>query len=230
MSTDASELDAAIGQRVQALRQARGLSLAALAQASGVSKAMLSRVENAQSSATAALLGRVAAGLGVPLSQLLLAPAPAPQRLHRRTEQPLWRDPDLGYRRRQVAAADAATGVELVEVELPRRTRVSYPRWQGRPYAQRLWLLEGQLQVDWGDERFDLVAGDCLDLVVDRELVFKCGTDAGCRYLLVIALSGGAGPATSPSPPPAARPAIASVPPAARAAPRPATARRPVRR
>ena len=226
MSIDASELDAAIGQRVQALRLARGLSLAALAQASGVSKAMLSRVENAQSSATAALLGRVAAGLGVPLSQLLLAPEPASQRLHRRAEQALWRDPDLGYRRRQVAAADAATAVELVEVELPRRIRVSYPPWQGRPYAQRLWLLDGQLQVDWGDERFELAAGDCLDLVVDRELVFKCGADAGCRYLLVIC----ADPETSRSQPPAARRATAPAPPAVRAAPRPAAARRPARR
>ena len=225
-----NELDAAIARRVQSLRQARGLSLAALAQASGVSKAMLSRVENAQSSATAALLGRVAAGLGVPLSQLLLPPEPEQQRLHRRTEQALWRDPDLGYRRRQVAAHDAATGVELVEVELPRRTRVSYPRWQGRPYAQRLWLLEGQLQVDWGAERFELVAGDCLDLVVDRELVFKCVGEAGCRYLLVIAVNGAASPATSPSPPPAARPAIAQSPPAAPAAPRRAAARPPARR
>ena len=221
-----NELDAAIGQRVQGLRQARGLSLAALALASGVSKAMLSRVENAQSSATAALLGRVAAGLGVPVSQLLLAAEPVPQRLHRRAEQALWRDPDLGYRRRQVAAHDAATGVELVEVELPRRTRVSYPRWQGRPYAQRLWLLEGQLQVDWGDERFELGEGDCLDLVVDRELVFKCSGEAGCRYLLIIA----SGPATSPSPPPAAHPATAPAPPAAPAAPRRAAARPPARR
>jgi transcriptional regulator with XRE-family HTH domain len=221
-----NELDAAIGQRVQSLRQARGLSLAALALASGVSKAMLSRVENAQSSATAALLGRVAAGLGVPLSQLLLVAEPAPQRLHRHAEQALWRDPDLGYRRRQVAANDAATGVELVEVELPRRTRVSYPPWQGRPYAQRLWLLEGQLQVDWGDERFELSAGDCLDLVVDRELAFRCGGEAGCRYLLVIC----ADPATSPSPPPAVRPPIAPSPPAVPAAPRPAAARPPVRR
>jgi transcriptional regulator with XRE-family HTH domain len=226
MSNHPSELDTAIGQRVQALRQARGLSLAALARASGVSKGMLSRVENAQSSATAALLGRVAAGLGLTLSHLLLAPEPAPRRLHRRTEQALWRDPDLGYRRRQVAAADAATGVELVEVELPRRTRVSYPRWQGRPYAQRLWLLEGQLQVDWGDERFELGAGDCVDLVVDRELIFKCGGDVGCRYLLVIC----ADPATSPSPPPAAPPATAPAPPVARAAPRRAATRPPVRR
>ena len=180
-------LDAAIGARVQALRQARGLSLSALAAASGVSKAMISRVEHAQSSATAALLGRLAAGLGTTLSDLLVPPAPRPQRLHPRHQQPVWRDPELGYRRRQVGPPDAATGVELVEVELPRRTRVSYPRWSGRPYAQRLWLLEGALQVDYGDEHFALAAGDCLDMAVDRPVSFRAGAGAGCRYLLVMA-------------------------------------------
>lgn len=187
-ATNPSDLDATIGARLLALRQARSLSLADLAVASGVSKAMISRVERAESSATAALLGRLAAGLGVALSELLAPAAPAPQRLHARASQPLWRDPALGYRRRQVAPSDAATGVELVEVELPRRTRVDYPPWQGRPYAQRLWLLDGRLTVHYGDERFDIAAGDCLDLAVDRALAFQSAADAGCRYLLVIAV------------------------------------------
>ncbi len=179
--------DATIAVRVQALRQARGLSLAALAAASGVSKAMISRVERAQSSPTAALLGRLAAGLQCTLSDLLLEPAPAPRRLHLHAEQLTWRDPALGYRRRQVGPPDPATGVELVEVELQRRTRVSYPRWSGRPYAQRLWLLQGSLQVDYGDERFLLCPGDCLDMAVDRAVSFTAGADAACRYLLVMA-------------------------------------------
>lgn len=188
MDTEISsdDIDAGIAQRLRACRQARGMSLSALASSSQVSKAMLSRVERVQCSATAALLGRVAAGLGIPLSELL-APAPPPaNRLHKRAEQPVWRDPALGYRRRQVAAADAGTEVELVEVELPRRTRVDYPPWQGRPYAQRLWLLAGKLHVVWGTEAFDLEVGDALDLMVDRPISFSSAGAAGCRYLLVI--------------------------------------------
>ncbi len=185
MST--TDLDAAIGARLQALRQARGLSLGALAEASGVSKAMISRVERAQSSATAALLGRLAAGLGTTLSELLVVAEPPPQRLRRRDAQPAWRDPELGYRRRQVAPSDAETGVELVEVELPRRTVVSYPRWQGRVYRERLWVVDGRLQVSWGDEVFEMDPGDSLDLSVDRALSFRSLGDSGCRYLLVVA-------------------------------------------
>ncbi len=181
------DLDAAIGARLQALRQARGMSLGALAETSGVSKAMISRVERAQSSATAGLLGRLAAGLGLPLSELLVTGPPPASRLRRRADQPTWRDPERGYRRRQVAPADAASGVELVEVELPRRTAVNYPPWHGRPYDERVWVLEGRLQLTWGDTVFELEPGDSVDIAVDRALTFRSLGGAGCRYLLVIA-------------------------------------------
>lgn len=181
------DLDAGIAQRLLSLRQQRGLSLADLAAASGVSKAMISRIERVESSPTAALLGRLAAGLGVPLTDLLVAPEPAPKRLHRRADQALWRDPGQGYHRRQVAPLDPATGVELVEVELPRAAQVAYPPWSGTPYAQRLLLLDGRLAVDYGDEHYELDAGDCLDLAVDRTLAFRALGVRGCRYLLVMA-------------------------------------------
>jgi len=64
-------IDLLIATRLLALRQSQGLSLADLAERSGVSKAMISKVERAQSSPTAVLLGKLAAGLGVPLAQLL---------------------------------------------------------------------------------------------------------------------------------------------------------------
>lgn len=184
-TTNPSSTDTLIAARLQALRTARGASLSQLAEASGVSKAMISRVERGESSPTATVLGRLAAGLGISLGELFAPPAPVPQRLHRRAEQAVWRDPEIGYRRRQVAPLDGATGTELVEVELPRGKAVHYPRWSGRPYAQRLWLIDGHLRVTYGDEPYTLEPGDCLDLAVDRPLAFKAVT--ACRYLLVIA-------------------------------------------
>lgn len=180
-------LDDLIARRLAALRQAATLSLAQLAELSGVSKAMISKIERGQSSPTATILGRLAAGLGVSLTQLLADDdAGAPRRLRRQAEQPLWRDPERGHRRRQLTERDPQTGIELVEVELPRAAEVHYPRWNGQPYRQRLWLVDGALRVDYGDERFELAAGDCLDFGVDRPLVFKALGRAGCRYLLVI--------------------------------------------
>ena len=178
-------IDALIATRLLALRQARGLSLAELAELSGVSKAMISKVERAQSSPTAMLLGRLAAGLGVSLAQLLTEEKEGPRRLRTRAAQEVWRDPEAGYLRRQVAERGAGSGVELVEVELPRSAQVGYPRWSGKPYRQCLWMLEGALRVDYGDERFELGPGDCLDFGVDRPLTFKALGRGACRYLLV---------------------------------------------
>jgi transcriptional regulator with XRE-family HTH domain len=180
-------IDALIASRLLALRQAQGLSLAELAAVSGVSKAMISKVERAESSPTAMILGRLAAGLGVPLAQLLTEDKEeAGRRLRKKADQEVWRDPEAGYLRRQVAERGAGEGVEMVEVELPRSTRVAYPRWTGQPYRQRLWLVEGGLRIDYGDEVFELEPGDCLDFGVDRPLVFKTLGRSGCRYLLVI--------------------------------------------
>lgn len=178
-------IDLLIATRLLALRQSQGLSLADLAERSGVSKAMISKVERAQSSPTAVLLGKLAAGLGVPLAQLLTEEKGQPQRLRTRAEQEVWRDPQAGYLRRQVAERQAGSGVEMVEIELPRSAQVDYPRWSGKPYRQCLWMLEGELRVDYGDERFELAPGDCLDFGVDRPLVFKALGRGACRYLLV---------------------------------------------
>lgn len=182
---ETSGIDALIAGRLLALRQAKSLSLAELAELSGVSKAMISKVERAESSPTAVLLGRLAAGLGVPLAELLTEDKGSPRRLRIRAEQDVWRDPEAGYLRRQVAERGATGGIEMVEIELPRSAQVGYPRWSGKPYRQCLWMLEGALRVDYGDERFELTAGDCLDFGVDRALVFKALGRAGCRYLLV---------------------------------------------
>ena len=59
------------GRRVRALREARGLSLRDLADLSGVSAPMLSQVERGDTSPTLAVAGKIAAGLGLSLSQLL---------------------------------------------------------------------------------------------------------------------------------------------------------------
>ena len=182
--TPGQNIDMLIATRLLALRQAQALSLAELAERSGVSKAMISKVERAQSSPTAVLLGKLAAGLGVPLAQLLTEEKGQPKRLRTRAEQEVWRDPQAGYLRRQVAERQAGNGVEMVEIELPRSAQVGYPRWSGKPYRQCLWLLEGALRVDYGDERFELAPGDCLDFGVDRPLVFKALGRTACRYLL----------------------------------------------
>src|SRR5215216_5552933 len=61
----------AVGPRVRALRDAMGLSLRDLAERSGVSAPMLSQVERGETSPTLAIVGKIAGGLELSLSQLL---------------------------------------------------------------------------------------------------------------------------------------------------------------
>src|SRR4051794_2598305 len=95
---DQQKLDRAIGRRLKTLRTQAGMTLNELAARSGVSRAMIGRVERAQSSATASLLNKLCAALDVSLSDVVALAEEPPERLVRLADQPLWRDPDSGYR------------------------------------------------------------------------------------------------------------------------------------
>lgn len=64
----ASDLDKAIGARLQKLRQQEGVSAAALAEAIGATQQQISRYENGQNKLAASLLYRFSVYLGVPIS------------------------------------------------------------------------------------------------------------------------------------------------------------------
>src|SRR6266478_9007342 len=66
-----SDLTLAIARRLRAEREARGWTIADLAALSGVSKAMISKIERAEASPTAMLLGRLSGAFGLTLSRLL---------------------------------------------------------------------------------------------------------------------------------------------------------------
>ncbi|CDG86053.1 helix-turn-helix domain-containing protein [Janthinobacterium agaricidamnosum] len=182
-------IDALIATRLLSLRQAKNYSLAELAKLSGVSKAMISKIERNASSPSAAILGRLAAGLGVSLAKLLAEQEAPPGRLRKQVQQDTWRDPLTGYLRRQLSLRDPATGIEMIEVELPPSADVNYPPWHGAPYRQRLWLLEGALRITYGSEVFELQRGDYLDFGVDRPLAFHTLGQDTCRYLIVSSAS-----------------------------------------
>src|SRR3954464_4126570 len=91
-----SDLNQRIAERARDLRAAQGLSLDALAGKSGVSRSMISLIERGESSPTAVVLEKLAAGLGVTLASLFDAPAATRGPLgpvSRRDEQPQWKDP-----------------------------------------------------------------------------------------------------------------------------------------
>jgi transcriptional regulator with XRE-family HTH domain len=190
MSTILSGLDDRLAQRIRHEREARGWSIATLAAESGVSRAMISKVERAEASPTAALLGRLSGALGLTVSALLArAEADAGAGLLRRVAmQEVWTDPETGYRRRALSPPGAEP--ELVEVELPPSARVAYPAASYRFLrGQVVWLRAGQLVIHQGAEETLLSPGDCLayDLTSPRDCGFHNPSGAEwCRYLVAL--------------------------------------------
>src|SRR5262245_30169384 len=119
-----------IAERVRELRAAQGSSLDALAGQSGVSRSMISLIERGESSPTAVVLEKLAAGLGVTLASLFDAPAAAARTsagpVARRRDQPQWQDPGSGYVRRNVSPPGVPQPMQIVEVEFPPGARVAF--------------------------------------------------------------------------------------------------------
>ncbi|WP_246579844.1 helix-turn-helix domain-containing protein [Candidatus Sodalis endolongispinus] len=97
-------IDYLIAARLQRLRKLQGLTIETLAAKSGVSRGMISKIERRDSSPSAHVLGKLAAGLGVSLTALLIDEMNGSdgELLRPREKQTVWRDPAVGYLRRQV--------------------------------------------------------------------------------------------------------------------------------
>src|SRR5688572_32199633 len=100
---DGGSLPNLIGSRVAERRAALDISLTELESRTGVSRAMISRIERGEVHASAVLLDKLCAGLGLSLSALFAREDAFP--LLRRADQPVWQDPYSRYVRREVAPA-----------------------------------------------------------------------------------------------------------------------------
>ena len=188
-TTAASTASARIAHRVFALRQQRGLSLEALARRCAVSKSMISLIERGESSPTAVVLERLAAGLGVALASLFDDDAAPPSPLSRRDGQVQWRDPASGYLRRNLSPPNHSSPLQLVAVELPPGAAVMYDNSAPRQAEihQQVLVLEGVVEATSGDERHRLEAGDCLAMRLDRNNGYRNPGRRPARYIVAIA-------------------------------------------
>jgi transcriptional regulator with XRE-family HTH domain len=187
-----SDLNQRIAERVRELRAARGLSLDAVAGRSGVSRSMISLIERGESSPTAVVLEKLAAGLGVMLASLFDAPAAAASLasspLARRDDQPQWQDPASGYLRRNVSPPGVSQPMQIVEIHFPPGGRVAFETGvRDTRVHQQVWMLEGAIDVTVGAERHRLREGDCLAMQLDRPTMFHNPTRKPARYAVVMA-------------------------------------------
>jgi len=181
------DINTRIARRVADTRAARGLSLAALAERSGVGRSTISLIERGESSATATVLDKLSAALGITVAALFEAPADAaPSPLSRFEEQPVWTDPGSGYVRRNLSPA-MASPIQLVEVVFPPGARVAYDTAaREAEVSQQVWLMEGTMAVTVGDTSWRLAAGDCLAMRLDQPIAFHNPGTAPARYLVAL--------------------------------------------
>jgi transcriptional regulator with XRE-family HTH domain len=192
MEETTSTVNLRIAERVRELRAAQALSLDSLAVKSGVSRSMISLIERGESSPTAVVLEKLAAGLGVTLASLFDAPVAEAERpagpVARRADQPQWQDPASGYLRRNVSPPSMPQPMQIVEVHFPPGQRVAFeaPLREMRVY-QQIWVLEGTIDITVGEERHRLREGDCLAMEVDGSTMFHNPTRKPTRYAVVVA-------------------------------------------
>jgi len=181
------------GRRVRALREARGLSLRDLADRSGVSAPMLSQVERGDTSPTLAVAGKIAAGLGLSLSQLLrldegqhvvIARAKDRRAVRRNGHRVERITPDLPGERASVTVHALRAGG---------RTGGTGDAPLHAPGSRETVLVQsGALAVLIDEERYDLAPGDAVTFDADlphhfenpgkTETTFTAVVTAGLRH------------------------------------------------
>jgi len=181
------DINQLIARRLRELRDAQGLSLALLAERSGVSRSNISLIERGESSATATVLDKLSAALGVTVASLFeQSAAEAPSPVARVQDQPVWTDPGSGYVRRNLSPA-IYSPIQLVEVSFPAGQRVAYETGtRDAEVHQQVWLIEGRMEVTVGATRWTLDAGDCLAMRLDQPIAWHNPTDKPARYLVAL--------------------------------------------
>lgn len=188
MENDAAEtdLDTRIAAHLRGLRLARGWSLDELAGRSGISRATLSRLENAETSATASTLGRLATTYGITISRLLHQAESRLDVFLPRARQPVWQDPATGFERRLVSPPSEGLGGEVVEARLPAGREIAYEGPARPGHEHHLVMLEGRLRLTIESIPHDLAPGDCLRYRLYGPTRFETPPDSGARYLLFL--------------------------------------------
>ncbi|TLQ46153.1 helix-turn-helix domain-containing protein [Streptomyces marianii] len=182
------DVETRLAARLAGLRAERGWSLDDLAGRAGVSRSTLSRLERAEISPTAALLGRLCTAFGRTMSQLLAEVESEPPQLVHSGRQLVWRDEASGFTRRSVSPPHPGLRGEIVEGVLRPGSDVSYEEPPLRGLEQHIWVLEGALEVTAGGVEYEVGAGDCLRFRLWDRSRFRCLGPDPVRYALMIVL------------------------------------------
>jgi XRE family transcriptional regulator, regulator of sulfur utilization len=182
-----------LGHRVQALRRDRGLTLQDLAAAAAVSVSMLSSVERGQKAATIVVLDRIAGGLGVPLAELIAAPADHRVIVRRAADQDVADEPG-GWRREILTPVVPGVNFEWIRTTLPPGCDAGqFPAYAAGSHEYVL-VESGTLRLTVGGQDVTLDAGDSLYFAADVVHAYANPAAAACTYYVAALIMRPRGP------------------------------------
>jgi len=155
------EINQQVAERLHSLRKKAGMSLEDLARRSGVSRAMLSQIETLKANPTIAVLWKIAAGLGVPFSDLLGTQPSRPVRIARAADARLLYSADHRFSSRPLLANVPGHKVELYELHLDPGGVESAEPHPPDTY-EHLFVVAGSIGLELGADRYDLSPRDAI--------------------------------------------------------------------
>jgi transcriptional regulator with XRE-family HTH domain len=188
-STDLAPI---VGRNLRRLRTQRGLSLERLAKASGVSRAMLGQIELGQSAPTINVIWKIARALGIPFSGLISTTAQSGTRLMRSSQAKRLSSHDGSFVSRALFPFDEPRRVEFYELQL-----AAHSEERADPHSpgtiENLVVTVGQVEIERGDERHLLGAGDAILFEADVAHVYRNPGDTDAVMYLVMTYAGAVG-------------------------------------
>jgi transcriptional regulator with XRE-family HTH domain len=178
------EVLAHVAGNVRRLRKERGLSQARLAELSGVSRRMIVAIERDEANISLSNLDRLAAALGVSLTETLRPPE-APD--SRRIETIAWRGGHAESQAVLLGSAPATREAELWLWSLGVGERYASEENSGG-WHEMLMVIDGRLVVEFSHGRDEIEAGDFLIFSSAAPYVFVNGGSGTVRFVRNVVL------------------------------------------
>jgi transcriptional regulator with XRE-family HTH domain len=173
-----------LGGRLRAIRLARRLTLRDVAEAAGVSESFVSQLERGRSSASVATLQRLAAALGLEISDLFDEAHPAAPRVLRQDARRVLEWGHLG--RKALLTPKSFRSLEVVTAEFePGGSTGDEPYTHGDS-EELLLVLAGRVQLQLDKELIDLGSGDSVNYRSSTPHRVSNPGDAPAEVLFVI--------------------------------------------
>ncbi|MFJ6572551.1 helix-turn-helix domain-containing protein [Streptomyces sp. NPDC091292] len=171
------DLLTAVGPRLRALRQTRGITLAELSRTTGVSESTLSRLESGQRRATLELLLHLSGAYDVPLDDLVGAPRAGDPRIHLK--------PIRRFGMTFVPLSRRPGGTQAFKMIIPAQPKPREPTLQTHEGFEWLYVLHGTLRLVVGERDLTVAADEVAEF--DTSLPHWLGSaDGGAVELLVL--------------------------------------------